>query len=163
MKRAFGAVVLATTVLSAPAFARKYGSAGCGLGSIVIGPGEGFSQVFAATTNGTSYAQAFGISSGTSNCTQASAAAAIEQQESFMVNNYGTLSKEMAQGQGETLAGLADVLGCETSLQPSVASHLQKSYERIFAAPGAMAALDATRRELSGVPTLASGCSKLTI
>ena len=47
-------------------FARQYGMAGCGLGSLAFEPGEG--QISAATTNGTFYNQFFGISSGTLNC-----------------------------------------------------------------------------------------------
>ena len=162
MKFHFAVAFVATSVLSVPALAQNYGSAGCGLGSLVFGPGEGFSQVSAATTNGTGY-QPSAITSGTSNCKTTTQAAVLEQQESYMVNNYSVLSKEMAQGSGETLAGLSITLGCEPSLQPAVASHLQKSYSRIFSQPGALAALDATRRELQSHPEAAQGCSKLSI
>lgn len=155
-------IIVATTAVSFSAFAQNYGSAGCGLGSLVIGPGEGFSQVSAATTNGTGY-QSFAITSGTSNCKTQAQAAALEQQESFMMNNYAVLSKEMAQGNGDTLAGLTATLGCEPEVQPLVASHLQKSYDRIFSQPGALAALDATRRALQSHPEAAQGCRKLSI
>src|SRR3569832_2714255 len=47
---------------------RAYGSAGCGLGSIVFGSQPGFIQILAATTNGTFASQTFGITSGTSDC-----------------------------------------------------------------------------------------------
>ena len=47
--------------------AAKYGPAGCGLGSMIFDPDSGFTQIFAATTNGTSGNQTFGISTGTSN------------------------------------------------------------------------------------------------
>ena len=53
---------------SASAMADGYGPAGCGLGSMIFEPDSGFTQVFAATTNGTSGNQTFGITSGTSNC-----------------------------------------------------------------------------------------------
>src|SRR6186713_935077 len=53
---------------SANAAADGYGPAGCGLGSMIFEPDSGFTQVFAATTNGTSGNQTFGITSGTSNC-----------------------------------------------------------------------------------------------
>ena len=44
---------------------------GCGLGSMAFEGNDGLiSQVSAATTNGTSGNQTFGITSGTSNCTQ---------------------------------------------------------------------------------------------
>ena len=44
---------------------RKYGIAGCGLGSVLFGTSGG---VFAYTTNSSSGNQVFGITSGTSNC-----------------------------------------------------------------------------------------------
>src|SRR5690348_10000976 len=46
-----------------------YGVAGCGFGSMLFGKQPGFIQVLAATTNGTFGSQTFGISTGTSNCT----------------------------------------------------------------------------------------------
>jgi hypothetical protein len=156
------AFVSGVAALAVPAFAQKYGSAGCGLGSIVIGPGEGFSQVSAATTNGTGY-NSFAITSGTSNCVPASQMAAIENQESFMQNNYASLSKEMAQGQGETLVGLSETFGCRAEVQDEVASVLQKSHQKIFSAPGAMAALDRTKAELRAHESTQKGCDKLFI
>ncbi|RYZ63378.1 MAG: DUF3015 domain-containing protein, partial [Proteobacteria bacterium] len=46
-------------------FSRKYGTAGCGLGNMILGKEN---QVFAATTNGTLGNQSFGITFGTLNC-----------------------------------------------------------------------------------------------
>ena len=106
---AAGAVALLITPTMAHA-QRKYGMAGCGLGSVVMGP-KG-SQISAYTTNGTSGSQLYGITTGTSNCQPDRRGAMSEAQESFMFSNYATLSKEMAQGSGTTLAGLAHVLGC---------------------------------------------------
>ena len=47
--------------------ADKYGTAGCGLGSLVFGNQKGIVQIFAATTNGLFGSQTFGITTGTSN------------------------------------------------------------------------------------------------
>ncbi len=47
---------------------KGYGMAGCGLGSLAFGDDNGKIQIIAATTNGTSGTQTFGITSGTSNC-----------------------------------------------------------------------------------------------
>ncbi|MEN0057326.1 MAG: DUF3015 family protein, partial [Bdellovibrio sp.] len=44
-----------------------YGTAGCGLGSLVFGNEKGPVQIVAATLNGTGV-QTFGITTGTSNC-----------------------------------------------------------------------------------------------
>ena len=45
---------------------RKYGRAGCGLGSVLFGP-KG-NQSSASSTNNSSYNQGLAITSGTSNC-----------------------------------------------------------------------------------------------
>ena len=52
---------LAAALFSTSVFAAQYGSAGCGLGSLVFSPGTDWKQIFAATTNGTFASQTFGI------------------------------------------------------------------------------------------------------
>lgn len=120
-------------LFSSSAFAAGYGDAGCGLGSIVFGDQPGFVQVFAATTNGTAYNQAFGISSGTSNCDAKSIVLAERQQELFVENNFSGLAKEMAAGEGEQIVALAGLLGCPTAQQARFNSVTQRNYELIFA------------------------------
>ena len=154
-----GGILLATG--ASQAMASNYGMAGCGLGSIVIGPKPGIIQIFAATTNGTSASQTFGITTGTSNCADAKTAAALAEQQDFIANNLAPLSKEMAQGNGETLSAFTQTLGCDTSAQPAVNAALQQAHRRIFAAPGAIAVLDASKEEIRRDPNLASSCSKL--
>lgn len=106
-----------------------YGSAGCGLGSMLFSPSNGFTQVFAATTNGTSGTQTFGISSGTSNCDasgyQAGSTAA------YIQTNRAALAKDSARGKGATIAGLSDLAGCKSP--KAVGAKLQKNFKRIFA------------------------------
>ena len=46
---------------------RGYGTAGCGLGAVLMGPKA--AQIFASTTNYTVFNQFFAITIGTSNCT----------------------------------------------------------------------------------------------
>jgi hypothetical protein len=152
-------VTLSTAVLlsSPAAFAgRKYGMAGCGLGSAVFGTGG--MQTSAATTNGSFGSQIFGITSGTSNCVPDSDTAAVLKQESFVVANYATLSKEMAQGQGSSVVGLAEVLGCNAEVVPAFGSFAQSKYEALFVAPGSMAMLDKLKVELASQSDLASAC-----
>jgi hypothetical protein len=88
---------------------------GCGLGKLAwsdyrnqksIAP-----QVMMATTNGTFGSQTFGISSGTSGCTNDGTIMAEEKVNVFAAANYDTLSQEMAQGGGEHLASLAELMG----------------------------------------------------
>ena len=133
-----------------------YGMAGCGLGSLVISPGGG--QISAATTNGTFFSQGFGITLGTSNCLEPGEWAALEAQRNFFVDNMSTLSKEIAQGDGDALQAFATTMGCPKSVYPTFANRLQKSYGKIFAAPGAMASLGVLKDEMKLEGQLKSQC-----
>jgi hypothetical protein len=115
------------TALATPARADgAYGTAGCGLGSIVIGNKPGFMQVFAATTNGTFGNQTFGITSGTSNCADAGGGAKSAQ--AFVETNREALAKDIARGQGETISSLSALAGC----QGAVGTALQADFGKIF-------------------------------
>ncbi len=105
-----------------------YGPAGCGLGSMIFEPDSGFTQIFAATTNGTSGTQTFGITSGTSNCDDASGGA--ESAKAFVQTNRAALAKDMARGHGETISSLSALAGCGDSA--AVGSTLQGSFDRVF-------------------------------
>ena len=162
MKRVIGGgLVLCALALSASAKAeRKFGMAGCGLGSIVMGSKGG--QVSAATTNGTG-AQSFGITSGTSNCVAPAAEKAQIEQENFISNNYASLSREAAQGSGETVAAFAGTMGCDRAVFSEFGATLQTNYTKIFAAPGAIAALDSAKEEIVRNPKLMAACTKLGV
>jgi hypothetical protein len=158
MKARVGALCILLAGYSGSAFAaRKYGMAGCGLGSIVFGTGN--PQISAGTTNTSFNSQLFGITTGTSNCTPDAESAAVLKQESYVVANYATLSKELAQGQGQSVAGLAEVLGCESSVVPQFGSFAQSKYDALFLAPGSMAMLDKLKLEMASNETLSSSCS----
>ncbi|NBX16788.1 MAG: DUF3015 domain-containing protein [Proteobacteria bacterium] len=149
----------AALVLVAPNLAsanRKYGMAGCGLGSVVMGP-KG-SQVSAWTTNGTSGTQIYGITTGTSNCTQDSNSEASLLQQSYMLDNYAALSREMAQGTGDTLAGLANVLGCNEGSKDAFNRVAKDNFKEIFASPGAVAALNTLKENIQKNGNLAKDC-----
>src|SRR5262245_36738363 len=101
-----------STTASTPAQARAYGPAGCGLGSLIFEPNSGFTQVFAATTNGTFGTQTFGITSGTSNCAGGGGGSASAK--AFVETNRVALAKDIARGQGETIDSLSRLAGCRT-------------------------------------------------
>jgi hypothetical protein len=110
----------------------SYGMAGCGLGSLVFGDKPGMVQIVAATVNNIISPQTFAISSGTSGCgkgAQSSAAVYIE-------TNKVALQKDAARGEGETLAGLAEIMGC--SDKGAFGRQLQTAYPKVFV-PGASA------------------------
>ena len=150
-----------TFVTSANAKSKGYGMAGCGLGSIVMGPNG--MQISAATTNNTSASQAFGISSGTSNCMTSEEMALLRTQQEYIAINLGSVSKDMARGNGDSLYGLAETLGCNAKIFPSVAKQLKRGYSQIFAAPGAMAVLDKTKEYLLMNKNISQNCHNLTI
>ncbi|HYX35513.1 MAG TPA: DUF3015 family protein [Oligoflexus sp.] len=136
---------------------RNYGTAGCGWGSQMMGPGG--NQISAATTNQSTYTQAFGISSGTSNCLPSKEMAVVMKQEEFLAANLNTLQKEMAQGRGETLSAFADILGCPSAVQKEATEKLAKGYQTIFKSPGIEGVLDTAKEELKKDETLKNQCT----
>ena len=114
--------------IASSAHAEPYGTAGCGLGSIIFGDSKGIVQIFAATTNGTFGTQTFGITSGTSNCVNTSASA--ESTKAFIQANRETFMKEIARGAGETIVSLSTLAGCPNA--SAVGSTLQRDFSSIF-------------------------------
>jgi hypothetical protein len=106
---------------------KGYGLAGCGLGSMLFGAKPGGIQIIAATTNGLYGNQTFGITLGTLNCeiTHMGMNAAI-----YIESNREVVLKEAARGEGETLAGLAQVLNCKD--QNSFNAEMKNNFESIF-------------------------------
>ncbi len=108
------------------------GDAGCGLGSIVISKNSKLLQLFAITTNQTSFSQVFGITSGTSNCSSSGIVQNEKEVQYYVEVNQEDLSREMAQGQGEKLKTLAVMTGCDSQeSQDAFYSMTKSSYDKI--------------------------------
>jgi len=122
-------LIAALVLMGSNAMAAGYGDAGCGLGAMVLGSEKGWTQVFAGTTNGTSGSQTFGITSGTSNCTDGGAVSMEKQVPHYVEVNRFALAKEAARGGGETVAGLANLMGCKAD---TFGANLQKNYDNVF-------------------------------
>lgn len=121
--------VLALTLMTSSAFAAKYGSAGCGLGSMIFeGDQTWWKQVLASTTNGTGI-QSIGITLGTSNC-DSPAPLKVGQAEAYVEANKVALANDIARGNGETIVGLSKVYGC--SNYPEFGQALKDNYSNIF-------------------------------
>lgn len=106
-----------------------FGFAGCGFGSMMFEPKE--NQLIAITSNHITSSQAFGISSGTSNCldtlpTQINQA---ERLPEFIESNKSKLSAEAARGQGEAINTLSAIMDCKPQ---EVAATLKENYKNIF-------------------------------
>jgi hypothetical protein len=85
-------------------------------------------QVLMATTNGTFGSQTFGISSGTSGCTNDGKVVSGHKTTVFAQLNFENLSQEMAQGQGEHLASLATLMGVPAEQHAAFFAMTQERY-----------------------------------
>ncbi|MCA1827831.1 MAG: DUF3015 family protein [Myxococcales bacterium] len=126
MRKAIAVAALLLTAGSASA-APAYGTAGCGLGSVLFGSQPGFVQVVAATTNGIFGNQTFGITTGTLNCGPPATPAGARL---FIDVNREALAKDMARGSGETIATLTQLTGCSDA--KVVGATLQKNFSSII-------------------------------
>lgn len=111
---------------------------GCGLGKLAWndykGQKEIAPQVLMATTNGTFGSTTFGISTGTSGCTNDGKVMADSKTIMFAELNFDNLSQEMAQGQGEHLASLATLMGVPTEHQGTFFAMTQERYTSLIKA-----------------------------
>jgi len=118
------AVISATTLLAGP-------NTGCGLGNAVIKTQDSvLMQVFAATTNGTSGNQTFGITSGTSGCAKPAKFVSNDKANEFVAGNMDALALDISNGQGEALTTLATLLN--VSNDDVFASTLQANFDKIY-------------------------------
>jgi len=126
--------ILAVATMTSSAFAAQYGSAGCGLGSLIFqGDQTWWKQVLAATTNGTGV-QTIGITLGTSNCDSPSPLK-VGQAEAFVEANKVALNNDIARGNGETIVGLSKVYGCTNAA--GFGQALKSNYSSIYASANA--------------------------
>lgn len=104
---------------------------GCGLGSIVIkNQNSSVLQALAATTNGTSGNQTFGITSGTSNCNKPSNFVSNDKLNQFVNENMDELAMDISTGKGETLNTVAALMNVEN--KEDFASKLQANFSDIY-------------------------------
>lgn len=150
------AIVTAALLFGGNALAQGYGTAGCGLGSVVFGAKPGMIQVLAATTNGTFASQTFGITSGTSNCASGGGGG-DKAARVFIEANREALAKDISRGGGETILNLSSLAGCAD--EKAVGATLQRSFQVIFpsvAAPDA-AVTESILQTLKSEKALACG------
>lgn len=131
-------LVLTALVVAAPAVSFAKGGnhpmAGCGLGYVLFGNSDNskIMQILAATTNGTSGNQTFGMSSGTSGCTEDGAVKFVKEAEVFAEVNLDSLRREMAMGDGEYVRSFAALLGTTEANMPSMLKTFQSQYTTLF-------------------------------
>jgi len=122
-------VIATTALLTTTSFANE--NTGCGLGSQILKNQDSvLMQVFAATTNGTSGNQTFGITSGTSGCAKPSKFVSNDKANKFVAENMDALALNISNGQGEALDTLATLL--HVSNKDVFASTLQSNFDKIY-------------------------------
>jgi hypothetical protein len=84
---------------------------GCGWGTMVWAGQSGVvPKILAATTNGTSYNQTFGITSGTAGCQADGVITSGARLSMFMGTNSERLARDMSVGKGETLESFSQLI-----------------------------------------------------
>lgn len=132
---------------------------GCGLGYLLFQGQRGLlPQILAATTNGTFGNQTFGMTTGTSGCSQDGIVSREHETAVYAQATIENLSQEMAQGQGEHLASLATLMGVPAELHAAFFQLTQQHYATLFPTEQNDAAqmLTALKTVLSADPVLAS-------
>jgi hypothetical protein len=106
----------------------------CGWGSKVFEGKKGIApQVLGATTNGTSGNQTFGISFGTSGCTQDGVVSSTWKTAMFIGSNMNKFARDVSRGGGESVESVAHLLNIPESSRPEFARVLQANFGKLFA------------------------------
>ena len=131
MRKILIAVVL--SALPAFAFAQQNNIGTCGWGAKLFDGQSGIApQVLAVTTNGTSGNQTFGITTGTSGCTQDGVVKSTWKTAMFIDGNKDRLARDMSVGNGETLDSLAHLIGVREEDRAAFGRTMQANVSVIF-------------------------------
>ncbi len=129
MKKILVSLVFA---LSLSAMAKSHGPAGCGLGAHLFEGKEGLVfNVLAATFNGSSGNQTFGMSTGTLGCEDAKSVKVSAV--GFVEANMVALKNDVARGEGEALSTYLNLV----EVKSANVSTLKANYSAIFASNNA--------------------------
>ncbi|MDE2593938.1 MAG: DUF3015 family protein [Burkholderiales bacterium] len=129
MKKLFAAALM---IAAGSAMAQN--NVGCGWGSALFNGQHGVApQVLAATTNGTSGNQTFGITFGTSGCTQDGVVSSSWKISMYIDGSRVALARDAAAGQGENLDALASVMGVKADDRAAFAAAIKSNFSTVFA------------------------------
>lgn len=123
-----GSLIMGASTL---AFADNSGP-GCGWGSMLFEGSSGTpSHVVAATTNGTSGNNTFGMTSGTNGC-DTSKTLDYKGTSAVVFHNMDRLSSDIAKGEGEILDTVASVMGIESADVPTFKRVLHENFDTLY-------------------------------
>ncbi len=153
MKKHFALALLAAAGMASAA---KYGTAGCGIGSLAFGDQKGPIQIVAATLNDILIPQTSAITTGTSNCTEDGVALVDRERALFAEANFDVIKQEIAMGKGENVSVLASLYGCDGASVGSFGSAVRAHYAAIgtsVSAPEMLQAIDGVVRSDAALST----------
>jgi len=126
--------LLAVALLASSSVVMADQDVGCGWGTMVWAGQSGVApKVLAATTNGTSYNQTFGITSGTAGCQADGVITSRARLSMFMSTNSERLARDMSVGRVETLEVLANLLKIKAEDKTTFFQATQTHFGKIFA------------------------------
>ncbi len=132
MKKALASLAAATALAASSAAFADHG-AGCGLGQQIFAGQSGLGpHVLAATTNGTSSNQLFGLSFDSLGCNGESMITAQYQRNLYVAGNIDNIARDAARGGGQHLHALADLMAIESADQEAFFSLVQSRYDDLF-------------------------------
>ena len=124
-------LIIASLLVLSPLAAQAGNSAGCGLGSQLFEGQTGLGpNVLAATTNGLSGNNTFGMSSGTLGCSANDKVVAAA--DTFLDANMERVARDMSTGEGEALETLATLIGVEAADKAAFLAVSQSNFKTIF-------------------------------
>jgi hypothetical protein len=136
MKKLCAVAVLAAFPMAAMA-AGENNVGSCGWGSKLMDGQSGVvPQLVATFVNGMTGSQTFGISTGTSGCTQDGAVRSTWKTSMFIDGNKVALQRDISVGSGEALDSLAHLLGVEAQDRVAFNRLAKDNLAKIFPADG---------------------------
>jgi len=137
MKKLVAAAAIAA-LFPAVALAQQNNVGSCGWGTKLFDGQAGiFPQGAAGITNMTFFNQTFGVSFGTSGCTQDGTVRSTWKTAMFIDGNKERLARDMSVGGGEALDSLAHLLGVEPTDRAAFNRIARDNMQRIFPADNA--------------------------
>ena len=124
MKRIIaGAILLGASTVT-------FANPGCGVGAMIWDGQDGApAHILAATTNGISGNQTFGMTTGTLGCDTNET---VQSMALYLDNNLDKVARDISRGEGENLDTLAVLLNVQEGDRDNFRSQLQSNFEKIF-------------------------------
>jgi len=137
MKKSVLAIVLFSAVSLFHTPSAQAHNIGCGFGGWALkNPDTLVLNVFGVTLNGICANQTFAITSGTLDCVPPKRLVDKQEILHFFAANMDNLAKEMAQGKGESLDTLAEMMSVPSNNRVLFGVTMQSNFSAIFPAEG---------------------------